>query len=381
MKVQVPLPNFIFPFLQRFLMKAISAVIATVMLLLISVSLISVVYVFSSALAGSSASSSSGQSDLTTRNILAQLSIESVAGNKIQIRNIGTAELTNFSVFIDDTRINISNPELKLKTNELGYLELPAIPSGSKNIKVSEKSASGSYDLRKNEVYAAIIYRGSEPIFKNNVKPENKGWKWLKITDYYNKTNATEINSFFGSLQKYNLVVFDGHGAWNEGTSSIFQANKQNFTDWLKAGGGIFISWNDQIWGDMPSDAKWGTYTNETGTVNDHCSFNGGYDYTLLEPGHQIFNNINKLTDSTFDTYSVWADYEQDDSGYDSIARIVGSSTRSGCGGGTVAHDDAGEMVIKTRSSGAGRIVFTAFWTNDGLSKWYENAFYWAAGN
>jgi len=85
--------------------KAISAVIATIMLLMITVALIGVFYVFSSSIAGSSTSAGAQQVSQTTSSIAGMMRIENVNGYSVSVGNIGTADLSGISVFIDDSKL------------------------------------------------------------------------------------------------------------------------------------------------------------------------------------------------------------------------------------------------------------------------------------
>jgi len=91
-------------------MKAISAVIATIMLLMITVSLVGVFYVFSSTLAGTTTDSGSAQTSLLTKQLSACVRIDNIIGSQITVTNCGKGIITNDSlaVFIDDAKLKIS---------------------------------------------------------------------------------------------------------------------------------------------------------------------------------------------------------------------------------------------------------------------------------
>ncbi|MFZ3077032.1 MAG: archaellin/type IV pilin N-terminal domain-containing protein, partial [Candidatus Aenigmatarchaeota archaeon] len=90
--------------------KAISAVIATVMLLMITVSLIGVFYVFSSTMASQTASSGGEQVSQLTAQLSTCVRIDNMVGSRITVTNCGTGIMTNGSlaVFVDEIRLNIS---------------------------------------------------------------------------------------------------------------------------------------------------------------------------------------------------------------------------------------------------------------------------------
>ncbi len=95
-------------------MKAISAIIVVVLLLLISISLISVVYVWSSALTGTVTSTTEETTSELTKQLSGCLKIDAISGNKIYLRNCGKGVITNnsLSVFIDDVKVGHSLEEI-----------------------------------------------------------------------------------------------------------------------------------------------------------------------------------------------------------------------------------------------------------------------------
>ncbi len=86
--------------------KAISAIIATIMLLMISVSLIGVFYVFSSTLAGTTTSSGSQQASQLTSQLSMCMRIDSIVDNQVTLRNCGKGVIENNSlvVLFDDIK-------------------------------------------------------------------------------------------------------------------------------------------------------------------------------------------------------------------------------------------------------------------------------------
>jgi len=95
-------------------MKAISAIIVVVLLLLISISLISVVYVWSSALTGTVTSTTEETTTELTKQLSGCLKIDAISKNQIYLRNCGKGVITNnsLSVFIDDVKVGHSVEEI-----------------------------------------------------------------------------------------------------------------------------------------------------------------------------------------------------------------------------------------------------------------------------
>ncbi len=89
--------------------KAISAVIATIMLLMITVSSVGVFYVFSSSLASSTTSTGGQQISAETSAMTGFMRIDNMNGLAVDVRNMGTLDLSGISIFIDDNKAIISN--------------------------------------------------------------------------------------------------------------------------------------------------------------------------------------------------------------------------------------------------------------------------------
>ncbi len=89
-------------------MKAISAIIVVVLLLLISISLISVVYVWSSALTGTVTSTTEETATRVTESSAGVIRVDSVHGHSIYLKNIGTGDLSDIRIFIDDNPVIVS---------------------------------------------------------------------------------------------------------------------------------------------------------------------------------------------------------------------------------------------------------------------------------
>jgi FlaG/FlaF family flagellin (archaellin) len=91
-------------------MKAVSAVIVIILMLMISVSLAGFAYMFLTTTATSTMESGTELIEQTTSSVLARMKIDSIADNKVYIRNIGKVDLTGFSVYVNDELANISAP-------------------------------------------------------------------------------------------------------------------------------------------------------------------------------------------------------------------------------------------------------------------------------
>lgn len=116
--------------------KGISAVIATIMLLMITVALIGVFYAFSLGMAGGVASSASEQASKTTSGMSGLIRIINIHGNNIDVENIGTSDVSDFSVYLNDAKTGFDIDKPVLKKGETAVITLKETPVGRYRVKV-----------------------------------------------------------------------------------------------------------------------------------------------------------------------------------------------------------------------------------------------------
>jgi hypothetical protein len=121
-------------------MKGISAIIVTIMILMIAISLTGLGYVTFTTFFSKITTSTEGAISQTLTTMLAQMKIESMVRGVgmdtiIYIRNTGKVDLTNFSAYDDDAYVNI-----KSTTPAGGKIE----PGIVKNINITDSVAANS---------------------------------------------------------------------------------------------------------------------------------------------------------------------------------------------------------------------------------------------
>lgn len=239
--------------------KAISAVIATIMLLMITVSLIGVFYVFSSTMTGTTTDAGSQQASLLTKQLSACVRIDNIIGSQITVTNCGKGIITNDSlaVFIDDSKLKIimnTIPE-----NGQGIINITDLPSTTqKNHALRIKNDIGS----DTEIYSGIPRKGTESnpgvscddIFSSGFLPSD-GLYWINAGGYNYKA--------FCDMSKTNILPSN---SWtiSSGSDGIFNQNGQTSENSREFGAGpdgsTVIVWkggNDNV-----SDADGGWNTN-----------------------------------------------------------------------------------------------------------------------
>ena len=127
-------------------MKAVSGVIIIIIMLLISVSLAGLAYMFITATATETMQSGTEIIEHTTSSVLSRMKIDSIADNIIYIRNIGSVDLTNFSLFVNNRNVNFLAPD-SIAPGEIGKIIVYDVISEGDDIKVT--SARGTIALQK----------------------------------------------------------------------------------------------------------------------------------------------------------------------------------------------------------------------------------------
>jgi FlaG/FlaF family flagellin (archaellin) len=116
-------------------MKGISTIIVAILLLMISISLAGFGYVFFTTMFTSITTESEEVMGTTVERMLAQVKIESIASTSVSVRNIGKVNLTDFAVYVDETRdTNPSLPSAPLEPGDVATITInppPNVASGS----------------------------------------------------------------------------------------------------------------------------------------------------------------------------------------------------------------------------------------------------------
>jgi flagellin-like protein len=86
-------------------MRGVSEVIAIILILMITISLAGLAYMFMSTTMSDTTTAASSTVSSTTNTMLKSFRVESIHDNTVYIRNTGTADLYNVSVYVNDTPV------------------------------------------------------------------------------------------------------------------------------------------------------------------------------------------------------------------------------------------------------------------------------------
>jgi len=202
--------------------KAISAIIATIMLLMITVSLIGVFYVFSSTMAAQTTSSGGEQVSQITKQLSSCMQIRNIIGNQVTLENCGKGVIENKSlvVMMDET-IKLGANALTINEGKSGTVNISGlwqIPPGKHNLKISNGAAFalvlveveprkdglvGSWNFNEgggnkandgsgNNNDGTLLPAGSEPIWANG--KFGKGLQFDGDNDYVDAGNGASLD-------------------------------------------------------------------------------------------------------------------------------------------------------------------------------------------
>lgn len=258
-------------------MKAISAVIATIMLLMITVSLIGVFYVFSSTLAGTTTSSSGQQASQLTTQLSFCMQIDNIYGNQVTLRNCGKGVIENKSLVVtmDDLKLDSSTATIQEGNSSIVNVSgLLNISLGKHNLKISNGAA----------VALALV-----EVLKNGIGsyPDFSGWSDQRTYDCAGFKMMGGYNNFgVGSSTQKTIDMPAGNYA--------IEFNYYFGDSWDSENGLVF--WNDKIiWnktyvlgGSNLCGGSWG----DSNGVNSAV-----YNATIFHPGGPATIKFNSSLD------------------------------------------------------------------------------------
>lgn len=124
-------------------MKAVSNVIVVILILMISVTLASLGYIFFLEVTTSTTETGMKAVEKSTSTLLSQMVIESITRDNIYIRNRGKTNLTGFAVYENDKPVNFSGPSVvmpdKLGTINISLCSGLVEVTAAQGIKASKK--------------------------------------------------------------------------------------------------------------------------------------------------------------------------------------------------------------------------------------------------
>jgi hypothetical protein len=106
-------------------MRGISTVLAAILIVIIVVALVGLTYTFSVALFGVTAGAGERMTETGVTGLMAQMRVETISGNKIYIRNVGTTDLSNFTILVNNEKVqDFGVDPLIIESNQMGTITI-----------------------------------------------------------------------------------------------------------------------------------------------------------------------------------------------------------------------------------------------------------------
>ncbi len=312
-------------------MKAISAIIATIMLLMITVSLVGVFYVFSSTIATTTIDSGSQQASQLTSQLAICMRIDNINSNKVDLRNCGKGIIENKSLIVTMDDVKLGASTLTINEGDSGTVNITGlwqISPGKHNLKISngaavalalvdvqsnkdglvagwnfdegtsnktnDNSGNGNDGILKNATSAACFVSGACPDWVNG--KSGKGLNFDGIGDYVDVGNGANLNiqnaitvhawvRTIGPNQYGSWQTIVGRTSW--GNSYWFLVNNDRTVS-VNLGGGV-VNYNTARTSKTINNNEWTnlifSYNKDGGASNFNIYINGNPEKTLTLTG------------------------------------------------------------------------------------------------
>ncbi len=212
--------------------KAISAIIATIMLLMITVAMIGVFYVFSSTLATTTTSAGGEQVSQLTKQLSTCMQIIHITGNQVTLKNCGKGIIENKSLLVtmDDIKLGASaNTINEDESGTVNVSDLWQIAPGTHSLKISngatfaqalveveprkdglagswsfnEGSGTTAYDGSGNGNAGTLKNGTAATCFTNGACPDWVSGKFGKALSFDGNGDYVQLNSDVAAVSNY----------------------------------------------------------------------------------------------------------------------------------------------------------------------------------
>jgi len=132
-------------------MRGISTVLAIILIVIIVVALVGLTYSFSIALFGVTTEAGERTTERVVTSLLSQMRIESTSENKIYIRNIGTTDLSDFTILVNNKKVQdfgVDPPVIE--PNQMGTISINDY-IGTRDNEITLLSSEGATLTKKTE--------------------------------------------------------------------------------------------------------------------------------------------------------------------------------------------------------------------------------------
>lgn len=127
-------------------MRGVSALIVTILLLMMSVSLASMGYIFITQSASETIEAAETISEQSATNLLSEMKIDSITDNVVQVKNTGKTTISNFAVYVNEMPVSATSDPTSIEPGSIAEITLSSTPDPGDVVKVT--SAQGSFAIK-----------------------------------------------------------------------------------------------------------------------------------------------------------------------------------------------------------------------------------------
>ncbi len=185
-------------------MKAVSALISVIVILLISVALVATAYIWFTGVVKTTTETGAEQTEKVIEGTRVALRIESIADNNIYVRNLGEGNLSNFSIYFEDSPVVFTSEKSVLTEKDVGFFSVYGVTKFGDIANKTGKfrvSTIGGVSSSKTGVMPKIVF------FDDFNDGDDRGWKI--ISGMFNVTNQIYRISGNGSSSPLNIGFKD----------------------------------------------------------------------------------------------------------------------------------------------------------------------------
>ncbi len=201
-------------------MRGVSEVIAIILILMITISLAGLAYMFMSMTMSDTTATASSTVSSTTKAMLKSFKIDSVHDNTIYLRNTGTLEIRDLSVYVNDIPVGFFGPGV-IDIGDVSNITLLTSLNITDIVKVTTGGSIATASISESSPFS-LVYDDQDPA------TFSEGWGW----DGWDACCRDSSTRHCGS---YSYRVDEGSEAWRSplpssaGTTSFtFAYRKQN---------------------------------------------------------------------------------------------------------------------------------------------------------
>lgn len=310
-------------------MRGVSPILAIMLLLMITIAMTGAVYLFLQRSFTPVFDSSSSQADSLGRSVQTMMKIENIAGNKVYIRNVGSAPISNGSlgIYIGNTPVNYTLPaDIPVgQVAEIAINQTWGLPTGGSELKITGIGATYSEDVSITPDASSVLSLGMDEgtgtvVYDASGYGNNGLMYGINNGTCYNMGGSSGITNCNFVPGKYGSAIsFDGSNDY-----ILTQYNGtflQNMTvmGWVRfntlisnaAFGRFHNTGSDQGWmlyrntGDVANTIFWLHYYKNTGGTTSYVR--PGYSGLSLDTWYHMVSAIG--SDGTWRTYLNGAPY------------------------------------------------------------------------